>query len=113
MIVASVVGKDGVSTLLVASQVVLSIVLPFIVLPLVYLTSSSSIMSVKSASKSTSPTQTPPGAVSLDCVDVSRDRVADLEEIVVDFSNGKIVMAIGYIIWLIIVAANVYALVTL
>ncbi|KAI9570157.1 natural resistance-associated macrophage protein-domain-containing protein [Boletus coccyginus] len=113
VIVASVVGQDGVSTLLVASQVVLSIVLPFIVLPLVYLTSSSSIMSVKSASKSTSPTQTPPGAVSLDCVDVSRDRVTDLEEIVVDFSNGKIATAIGYIIWLIIVAANVYALVTL
>jgi len=113
VIVASIVGKDGITTLLVASQVVLSIVLPFIVLPLVYLTSSSLIMSVKSVSKSTSPTQTPPGAVSLDRVDASRDRITDLEEIVVDFSNGKIVTAIGYIIWLIIVAANVYALVTL
>jgi metal iron transporter len=113
VIVASVVGESGINTLLVASQVVLSIVLPFIVFPLVYLTSSSRIMSVP---KSTNLTQTPPGALSLDAVDrvdAPRDKAADSEDEVVDFSSGTIVTAIGYMIWLIILVANVYVLVTL
>ena len=116
VIVASVVGESGINTLLVASQVVLSIVLPFIVFPLVYLTSSSRIMSVKSPSKSTNPTQTPPDALSLDAVhpvDSPRDKTADFEDEVVDFSSGKIVAAIGYMIWFIILVANAYVLVTL
>lgn len=45
-IVAAVVGKDGIDALLVASQFILSLVLPFVVLPLVYLTSSDKFMSV-------------------------------------------------------------------
>lgn len=47
MAVAIAAGRNGVDTLLVASQVALSIVLPFIVFPLLYLTSSKSIMAVK------------------------------------------------------------------
>ncbi|KAG8219408.1 natural resistance-associated macrophage protein-domain-containing protein [Butyriboletus roseoflavus] len=117
VIVASVIGENGINTLLVATQVVLSIILPFIIIPLLYLTSSSRIMSVKSRrSESASPTQIPPGPPSLhaiDHIDASRDKEADSEDEVVDFSSGKIVMAIGYVMWLIIVAANVYALATL
>jgi metal iron transporter len=45
-IVAAVVGKDGINALLVASQFVLSLVLPFVVLPLVWLTSNERVMSV-------------------------------------------------------------------
>ncbi|TFY83316.1 hypothetical protein EWM64_g694 [Hericium alpestre] len=45
--VAIAVGRNGVDTLLVASQVALSIVLPFVVFPLVWITSSSAIMSVR------------------------------------------------------------------
>lgn len=49
MAVAIGVGRDGINTLLVASQVVLALVLPFIVIPLVWLTSSSAVMSVTKA----------------------------------------------------------------
>ncbi|KAH8120595.1 Nramp-domain-containing protein [Phellopilus nigrolimitatus] len=47
MVVAVVVGRDGINTLLVISQVVLSIVLPFVVFPLVWLTSSPLVMRVR------------------------------------------------------------------
>ena len=48
MIVAVSVGRTGISAMLVASQVVLSLVLPFIVFPLVWLTSSRTVMRVYS-----------------------------------------------------------------
>lgn len=47
LIVAIAVGRSGVNNLLVASQVVLSIVLPFMVFPLVWLTSNREIMGVR------------------------------------------------------------------
>ena len=47
MAVAIAVGRPGINTLLVASQVALSIVLPFVAFPLIWLTSSKSIMRVK------------------------------------------------------------------
>ncbi|KAK7058324.1 Manganese transporter smf1 [Paramarasmius palmivorus] len=40
------VGREGVDTLLVASQVVLSVTLPFLAFPLIYLTSSAVVMQV-------------------------------------------------------------------
>ena len=46
MLVAIVVGRQGIDTLLVISQVVLSIVLPFVMFPLIWLTSSSVVMRV-------------------------------------------------------------------
>lgn len=109
-------GENGINTLLVASQVVLSIVLPFVIFPLVYLTSSSRFMSVKSPSEFTSASQTPPGVSSLhaaDRGDASRDKPADPGDERIDFSSGKIVAGIGYLMSLIILAANVYVLVTL
>ncbi|QRW18458.1 manganese transporter SMF1 [Rhizoctonia solani] len=45
-VVAVTVGRQGIDVLLVASQVALSIVLPFVIFPLVYLTSQESIMQV-------------------------------------------------------------------
>ena len=47
MVVAIAVGKPGINMLLVASQVALSIVLPFVAFPLIWLTSSKSVMRVK------------------------------------------------------------------
>lgn len=85
MVVAVAVGRKGVDQLLVISQVVLSIVLPFIVFPLVWLTTNKEIMTVKSADS---------------------DEVAD-------FSNGKITATLGYAIWLIMLVANVYVIVEL
>ncbi|THV06068.1 Nramp-domain-containing protein [Dendrothele bispora CBS 962.96] len=45
--VAVAVGKDGIDKLLVASQVILSVVLPFVAFPLIYLTSSTMVMRVR------------------------------------------------------------------
>ena len=47
MIVAVAVGQKGIDTLLVISQIILSIVLPFVMLPLIWLTSSSTVMRVR------------------------------------------------------------------
>ncbi|KAE9407319.1 natural resistance-associated macrophage protein [Gymnopus androsaceus JB14] len=47
MAVAISLGRPGINILLVLSQVILSIVLPFITLPLIYLTSSKKFMTVK------------------------------------------------------------------
>lgn len=72
-------------------------------------------MTVKSRSKSASPTPIPsdfPSLQAADRVDASRTNEVDFEDKVVDFSSGKIVTAVGYFMWLIILTANVYALAT-
>ncbi|OJT03088.1 Manganese transporter pdt1 [Trametes pubescens] len=124
LIVAAAVGRAGIDTLLVASQVILSIVLPFIVFPLVYLTSSRSIMSVRKPKKlrpeDPDVDELPAGAVtpadSEEKEEPTRVDNADAEAQVgemVDFSNGYIVTGLGYLIWLVVVVANVYAIVGL
>ncbi|KAG5636502.1 hypothetical protein H0H81_007812, partial [Sphagnurus paluster] len=99
MVVAIAVGRSGIDSLLVVSQVVLSIVLPFITVPLVYLTSSKAIMSVRVPG---------PGA---------RQGEGEVEmeagETVVDFSSGRVATACGGVICVVIVAANIYALATI
>ncbi|KAJ4482297.1 natural resistance-associated macrophage protein-domain-containing protein [Lentinula aciculospora] len=60
MVVAIAFGRPGINALLVISQVILSIVLPFITLPLVYLTSSQKFMTVTRQSN-TSPSMIPAG----------------------------------------------------
>ena len=107
MVVAIAVGRSGVDALLVASQVALSIVLPFITFPLLYLTNSKEVMAVKK-----------PRTISVVDSDKSREELADDVDLettmeTVDFSNNKIVMILGWLLWLIIVAANVYAIVSL
>lgn len=47
MVVAIAVGRSGLNLLLVASQVALSVVLPFVAFPLIMLTSSRSVMRVR------------------------------------------------------------------
>jgi metal iron transporter len=103
MIVAVSVGRAGISAMLVASQVVLSLVLPFIVFPLVWLTSSRTVMRVYSPAP-TRPARTADGAG-------EEKSVAEGEYL--DFSNGRIVASIGYAIWMVLVVANGYVLITL
>jgi len=116
IIVAIVMGKPGINSLLVASQVVLSIVLPFVTFPLLYCTASKAIMSVRkstadelNASSTTISNFVPPAPLQRDGSATER---ADNDEMV-DYSNNKITNVVGGIIWLIIVAANIYAIVTL
>ncbi|KAI0828819.1 natural resistance-associated macrophage protein [Trametes gibbosa] len=125
--VAAAIGRSGIDTLLVASQVILSIVLPFIVFPLVWLTSSRAIMSVKKPKKTPAPAPdvdvdelaatatlgTPTESEEKEGARTGDDAEVQAEDSLVDFSNGRIVMGLGYLIWLVVVVANVYAIVGL
>ncbi|KAI6048028.1 smf Mn2+ and Fe2+ transporter [Pisolithus marmoratus] len=118
MIVAIAVGPNGISTLLVASQVALSIILPFITFPLIYVTSSSRLMKVRKPPQLLSHTATsPPDSDTLASAEADPSAPQDPETAdgveYVDFSNGKIITATAILTWLIIVAANVFALVSL
>lgn len=151
MVVAIALGRKGIDALLVASQVVLSIVLPFVTFPLLWCTSSKAIMSVRkkrTASPISSPSlhalesNPPPRSPSIAKVDVdspalslpspslgkpplpespSTSKLPDSpggveaaeEDEIVDYSNNKVAIAIGAVIWLVVVAANVYVLVDL
>jgi len=103
MIVAVSVGRAGISAMLVGSQVVLSFVLPFIVFPLVWLTSSRTVMRVYSP-QPTRPAQMADGA---------GEEKSVVEAEYLDFSNGWIVASIGYAIWMVLVLANGYVLIAL
>ena len=117
MIVAVSVGKDGVDAMLVASQVVLSIVLPFIVFPLVWLTSSKTIMRVRlphppelAKDKEDQPTLS--ALVSGEDGECgNQDPYEECQY--ADFSNGWYAMGLGYAIWLLVVVANGYVIIQL
>jgi len=103
MIVAVAVGRPGINAMLIASQVVLSLVLPFIVFPLVWLTSSRTVMRVRAPTPAR-PTQKEEGA--------EEDRNV-AEDVYLYFNNGRVIAGLGYGILAVIVVANAYALVTL
>ena len=137
MIVAVAIGKDGVDAMLVASQVVLSIVLPFIVFPLMVLTSRKDVMTVKvervvddnvseiekdvgesekNAGENGNETKSQDGSPLSPCGTLHHsDANVNLEgaEETVCYANGWVTIALGWILWVIVVAANVYAIVSL
>ena len=137
MAIAIGLGMPGINALLVASQVVLSIVLPFIISPLLYCTSKKAIMTV---CKTRTGTGTGAGMIVEDATPEVRFSVDDVppspvrdsssaeravtvvvevmdsdsgEIMKVDYSNNKLVIVIGVVSWLIIVMANVYVIVEL
>ncbi|KDR85892.1 hypothetical protein GALMADRAFT_235029 [Galerina marginata CBS 339.88] len=116
MAVAVSIGRPGIDTLLVASQVVLSIVLPFVTFPLLYCTASKAIMSVRKTVVPPSPTLSPLSRTSTAVTLTERTpggvEVAEEGEIV-DYSNNKFAIGVGMAIWLVIVAANMYVIVDL
>lgn len=127
--VAVVMGRTGIDQLLVASQVVLSIVLPFAIFPLVWLTTNKKIMSVKKPPSDTtiltpgdSPSESFPNTPTASKSEASETGPPEEHDVeassgdpteVVDYSNGKIVAGVGYLVWLVIVVANVYVIVML
>jgi len=164
MVVAVVVGKPGIDTLLIISQVILSIVLPFVMFPLVWLTSSSLVMRVKRPSELVAETTTASttsgdekkgngpdpselevamdddevvvtasASASIDDCQVvalseSKEKEEEKESDVVqletvspidddseyvDYSNGWLLTVISYSIWIVVVVANGYLIVTL
>ena len=131
MAVAIAAGRNGIDTLLVASQVALSIVLPFIIFPLLILTSSHQVMSVQKlrdednkkddvrvdmtgdVDPAVSPSLTlSPSGMSAVAVGAAQ---TDLEGAIetVSYANGKVTKGFGWLLFVVIVAANVYAIVTL
>lgn len=134
MAIAIGLGMPGINALLVASQVVLSIVLPFIISPLLYCTSKKAIMTV---CKTRTGTGTGAGMIVDDATPEVRFSVDDVpvrdssgaeravtvvvevmdsdsnEMMKVDYSNNKLVIVVGVVSWLIIVMANVYVIVEL
>ncbi|KAJ1308082.1 hypothetical protein OPQ81_002147 [Rhizoctonia solani] len=83
-IVAVTVGRQGIDILLVASQVALSIVLPFVIFPLVYLTSQESVM-----------------------------QVAKPEGGTISYKSHIATTIVGYTIFAVVLVANSYVLVSL
>lgn len=89
------------------SQVILSIVLPFIVFPLVWITSSNTMVV-----KVPRPTPT----LQLEQSTPTEDQAAEGEEDVdkvVSFKNGWLMAGCGYLIFAIVVVANSYVIVSL
>lgn len=105
VVVAVAIGPKGINTMLVASQVVLSIVLPFVIFPLVWLTSSRTVMQVRS------PVSTA-NAEPQKKDDTEEQPIVATNEYL-DFSNGWVVAGIGYSICLVVLVANGYVLITL
>ncbi|THU85442.1 putative transporter of the NRAMP family [Dendrothele bispora CBS 962.96] len=106
MAVAIAMGKPGIDALLVASQVVLSIVLPFITAPLIYLTASKKIMRARK----------PQFAVyseGTSAAEMYKQDVETAESQGEDFSSNRFTTAVATCIWVLITMANIYVLVTL
>lgn len=156
MVVAIGVGRQGIDILLVASQVALSIVLPFVAFPLIWLTSSKSIMRVRkpvmpSTSQTTgpSPISQVPSVVELEvsmsdgilpapvkeistphsekgnevvegkCEYVpmrgplSSEENSIIEDEYIDLSNGWTMTVLVSLIFIVVLAANLYVIVML
>lgn len=94
VIIAASVGKAGLNQALTASQVVLSVILPFVTAPLIYFTCRSHIMTVM-----TRPSSTDSGEI----LGASGGGV--------NMKNGWIVMVFAVLIWLVLVVMNVALLV--
>lgn len=86
IIIAAAVGKDGLNQALTASQVVLSVILPFVTAPLIWFTCQTTIMTVQGRRGS------------------QHGRVANMR-------NGWLVTALAVTIWLVLVVMNVALLV--
>ncbi|KAJ7255856.1 NRAMP family [Mycena haematopus] len=93
--VAIAVGRPGINALLITSQVILAIVLPFITLPLIFLTSSKTFMRVRR-----------PNAIASTVAETEDDDM-------LDYSSGMATTILGCAIWLVMLTANIYVIATL
>ncbi len=95
IIVAGAVGTKGLNNALAASQIALSVILPFVTAPLIYFTCRSHIMTVV-----TEPSD-------------SDAAEGEAESAGVNMRNGWIVTVFAVLIWLVLVVMNVALLVLL
>lgn len=115
-IVAAALGGKGLNTMLVASQVVLSVVLPTVIFPLVYLCSRKDIMTVLGPEIESE--QTPSPTV-VDNVNEERrgegseERRESVERKEKSYVSPKWVTVLGYLLTFVVLMANVYVFVQL
>jgi metal iron transporter len=95
VIIAAAIGRSGLNDALTASQVVLSVILPFVTAPLIYFTCRSHVMTVIAR-----PTD---GDAS--------DAETEMGSSGVNMRNGWIVTVFAVLIWLVLVVMNVSLLV--
>ncbi|RMZ81276.1 hypothetical protein DV737_g2611, partial [Chaetothyriales sp. CBS 132003] len=91
IVIAAAIGKDGLNRALVASQVVLSVMLPFVTAPLLWFTCRSKYMTVHT--------------------DADGRRASRASNTTVNMRNGWLVTVIAVLIWLVLVVMNVALLI--
>jgi metal iron transporter len=99
--VAAAVGNKGLNTMLVASQVLLSIVLPTVIFPLVYICSRQEIMMVNG-----------PEVAHSVVLQVGQEE-GTVERKKKSYTSPLWVTILGYLLFVVVVAANVYVIVEL
>lgn len=122
------VGRQGINTLLVASQVALSIVLTFVLPPLIVFTSSHRVMGLPDKNFVPPPPPSPPaGAPTSDPSPATRkSRLRSLlvtlnpirkrrlpPGVLASYASPPVAVYLCWMIWLLVTTANVYALYTL
>ncbi|ATY66482.1 transporter smf2 [Cordyceps militaris] len=100
LVIAGAIGREGLNTALTASQVILSTVLPFTTLPLIYFTSRSRYMTVR------------PGMARYQVEDETVS-VVDDDTPGIDMSNPWWLIILGSLVWLVMAVMNVANLVLL
>uniref|UniRef100_A0A060SZS3 ARAD1C06358p n=1 Tax=Blastobotrys adeninivorans TaxID=409370 RepID=A0A060SZS3_BLAAD len=110
IVVTAAVGRSGLNATLNASQVALSILLPFLTAPLIYLTCLRRVMSVRTLDTSAHQTQSSQESTAPD-----KEAEGDSSSAVsiIDMSNNWLTMILGVAIWLFICVLNVYLIVHL
>lgn len=103
IIIAGAVGKDGLSAALEGSQVVLSVILPFVSAPLIYFTCSNKFMTVAVMARDNAAS----GDGNTEAMEVLRTEGAGVER----FTNNWVTAVVAGVIWLIICVMNVALLV--
>lgn len=119
LILVLVAGRNGLSGALNASQVVLSLLLPFVSAPLLYFTSSKKVMSVEVKNTNgcrSRPRQSSKTSESIPLTDFDIDADGELteepEETIetIDMSNGLLTTVLAVVVWLGISGLNFYLL---
>lgn len=113
IVVAGVVGRPGLATVLNASQVALSILLPFISFPIILLTSKRSIMRVQmNPSIRSTAIIHDMSASNAPSIEEDRASIGTAAEYK-DLSNSKFTTTIGWLVWLTIASLNLYLIIIL
>ena len=108
MIIAASIGKEGLSIALTASQVALSIILPFVTAPLIYFTARNKYMTVGGANAAGIALENQPSARNQDGNQTSSEQATGTP-----MRNHRLVTLLAGAIWLVIAIMNVALLVFL